>query len=195
LEDVDSILEKSVSIFKKKNLDDPPLKKSLTSNNQSIYENSKKEENLRYEKNDVEDKSEKSLKNLNSFEKIRSVTPKIERSKFNNMPGSTRSITPLDKGEREFNKPSYMEKAQKTPENQNNYQNRIFAEINANTELKKQSSQYDYINAKIHSIRNEINEQNKENIIEKTKQNKKILSAGNKEVNNRTSKILLKNEF
>ena len=175
-------MEKSVSIFKKKNLDDRPLKKSQVQNN-PLHENSKKEENLRYEKKESDEKSEKSLKTVNSFEKMRSVTPKIERSKLSNMPGSTRSITPLDKGEREFSKPSYIEKSQKTPNNQNNNQkNRVFAELNANTELKKQPTQYDYISAKLHSIRTELTEQNKENFYEKTKPNKKIASAGNKEV-------------
>ena len=176
----DSILEKSVSVFKKKNLDDRPLKKSQIQ--QHPHENSKKEESLRYEKKESDEKSEKSLKTVNSFEKMRSVTPKIERSKLNNMPGSTRSITPLDKGEREFSKPAYIEKSQKTPNNQNNNQkNRVFAEINANTELKKQPT-HEYISAKLYSIRTELNEQNKENFYEKTKPNKKILSTGNKEV-------------
>lgn len=134
-------------------------------------ENQKKEENHRYEKLDSE---EKQAKLPSTFDKIRSITPKIERTKVPNMPGSTRSITPL---EREYGRPN--EKQEKIPDNQtNSYQNRIFSEINPNTEKKKQSAHYEFINSKLNSIRND---NNKENLLEKDdnilkKQKKEVLN-------------------
>ena len=166
----DSIHEKSVSVCKKKNGEDKPLKKHQIPLNQEIIT---KEENA----NEKQEYIEKYSQKLDNFEKIRSVTPKVERSKLNSLPGSTRSITPLDKGEREFTKPSQLERAKKTPDNQNHYHNRILAEISENIEIRKQTCQYELINSKINSLRNENFDQ--ENFLEKSKGIKKLSYGSN----------------
>lgn len=183
MEDVtqDSILEKSNAAFKKKNLDDRPLKKNNLSQNI-------KEENNRYnnESCDTEEKMDKYLKNISNFDKIRSVTPKIERSKITNAPGSTRSITPLEKGEREFSKPNAIEKSQKTPQSQNDFKNKPFLE-NKSKEKNPEKFQKDnfYMNKMNFVAKNEYLEQNKENIFEKKNEYNSRVSKfpSNKEIN------------
>jgi len=112
-----------------------PMEKSRFNEEKSRF-NEEKSKNDRFyeEKLKNEEKArfnEEKPRNMSNFDKIRSITPTIERSKLNSMPGSTRSITPLDKGEREFIKPNnLLEKPLKNTDISNNYQNRVFAEIN-----------------------------------------------------------------
>lgn len=168
MEDVtqDSILEKSVSAFKKKNVEEKPLK---SANIPVVFK--EKNNHTNNENFESKEQNEKCPNNFNNFDKIRSVTPKIERAKLNNAPGSTRSITPLDKGEREFAKPSGFAKAQKT-NNSNNYQNES---------KNKEQNKTNITNKFNHLMNNELYEQNKENIFEKKHDYKKCNSISKKE--------------